>query len=435
MQRAGLTVAGAFFALSVILSGVLPLWLDEIIQLRETRGTSPAQLIHSLPNQPGAAPLGYLIQQTAMRLTGYSVRWARFPSALFVAGAVWIVALLGTDFGLKKAWGSAALFAILPVTLRYGCESRVYSQALLFSTLATFLFVRLMKNPGWLFGVLYCLTLIAAVFTQPYAVFVGVAHLLVAPGKVRGYAVAGVALAGVAFLPWYLWAKSIWAAGVAGAGLHFVLSAKTPLMLFREVAGAGYWGSGLLLILCWLAFTRRGQPDRIGETPGLVLLGSLIVVPALLALAADATFGYFVATRQILWVVPAIAILAAMGIDRSPRIGLPVVAVLAAFCLWQGFRDFTAPRENWDIAATAIADEVRQGACLEVVPAEQRYSYEFFRPELSQSRCPAPHVTVAITPYATPGKREAALAALTAQGYTRQSTTMRGKTEIILLSH
>src|SRR5580658_2561844 len=96
-MRSGLTVAIAFFLIAIAVSGILPLWLDEIIQLRETRNTTPAQLMASLPGQPGAAPLGYLTQQATLRVTGYSARWARFPSAVFMAGTVFLVALIGGE--------------------------------------------------------------------------------------------------------------------------------------------------------------------------------------------------------------------------------------------------------------------------------------------------------------------------------------------------
>ena len=229
-----------------------------------------------------------------------------------------------------------------------------------------------------------------------------------------------------AFIPWFWFSRTNWSSGIVGAGVRFVFSAKTSLMLFREVAGAGYWGSGLLLILCVMAI--RGKSRRTGFL--LLLIG----IPVFLALAADALFGYFVATRQILWVLPAIALLAAQGIERNYRVGLPLTALLAAFCLWQSFRYFTAPHENWQVAADALASEVRKGACMVVVPREQAYSYEFFRPELANAGCPAPRTVVAFTPYATDAQRQAAIAALTAQGYSKQSGYSSGKSDIALFA-
>ena len=375
----------------------------------------------SLPGQPGAAPLGYLTQQAALRTTGYSVRWARFPSAVFMAGTVFLVALIGGEL-------AAVLFALFPLTLRYAAESRIYSEALFFSTLSTLLFTRIMKRPSWVSGVLYCLALTAAVYTQPYTIFVAPAHFLWAvidrKGKAMVFSFVSAVIATAAFIPWYWFSKTNWSSGIAGSGVLFVFSAKTPLMLFREVAGAGYWGSGLLLILCVVAI--RGKHRRTGF---LVLL---ICVPVVLALSADALFGYFVATRQILWVLPAIAVLAAQGIPR--KYGYKLVVLLAAFCLWPSFRYFTAPHENWQLAADALAAEVRRGACVVVVPNEQAYSYEFFRPELADASCPAPRTVVAFTPYATDAQRQAAVAALTTQGYTKQSGYSSGKSDLALFS-
>jgi hypothetical protein len=416
-------VAAVFFCVAVALSGVLPLWVDEIIQLRETRNTTPAQLMASLPGQPGAAPLGYLTQQAALKATGYSVQWARFPSAVFMTGTVFLVASIGGEM-------AAVLFAFFPLTLRYACESRVYSEALFFSTLSTLLFTRIIKNPTWLSGALYCLALTAAIYIQPYAIFVAPAHVLWAlidrQRKAMMFSIVSAVISVAAFIPWYWFSKTNWSSGIAGTGVRFVFSAKTPLMLFREVAGAGYWGSGLLLILCVAAVA--------GKTPRNGFLLLLIGIPVVLALAADAAFGYFVATRQILWVLPAIALLAAQGIERNYRVAIPLTALLAAFCLWQSFRYFTAPHENWQVAANALASEVRKGACMVVVPRDQAYSYEFFRPELADARCPAPRAVVAFTPYSTDAQRHAAIAALTAQGYTKQSGYSSGKSDIALFA-
>jgi hypothetical protein len=69
-----------------------------------------------------------------------------------------------------------------------------------------------------------------------------------------------------------------------------------------------------------------------------------------------------------------------------------------------------------------------------VVPREQAYSYEFFRPELANANCPAPRTVVAFTPYATDPQRQATVAALTAQGYTKQAGYSSGKSDLALFS-
>jgi hypothetical protein len=348
-----------------------------------------------------------------MRATGYSERAARLPSALFVAGAVFFTGMIAAELGVSWPWLAAVVFALFPETLRYACESRVYSQALLFSTLATWLFLR--RNTT-----LYTLALIAAIYTQPYAIFIGVAHL--AWERKRSAAIPlGIAIA--AFLPWYVHSSEIWSSGLAASDVHFAFSAKTPLMLFREAAGAGYWGSGLLVILCILGARHRR------------FLAYWIGVPVLLALLADAASGYFVAARQILWILPAIAVAAALGVEHRPRPGRALMALLAAVCVWSSFRYFTAPHDNFEQAANTLMAEVRQGACIAVVPPRDRALYEFFRPEIADANCLAPRVALVATPYTTPAEKQAGVARLRESNYRRESVSTVGRSEISIFTH
>src|SRR5205823_2317561 len=133
--------------------------------------------------------------------------------------------------------------------------------------------------------------LTAAVYTQPYAASVGLALVLwsVTTRDRKGIAagITGLALAGFAYLPWFLWSKSRWAASIVHDEYAFVPTAKTGLMIFRELVGAGYWGSGLLLLLCAASFTIFALPSRPKN-----LLGLLILIPLLVGFGADAWFGY-----------------------------------------------------------------------------------------------------------------------------------------------
>jgi hypothetical protein len=224
------------------------------------------------------------------------------------------------------------------------------------------------------------LALTAAAYTQPYSASVGFAHVLWSVVcRNRKTAILGGTSLGVtimAFLPWYLWSKDRWAAGMGPDAFHFAASMKTPLMLFRELAGAGYWGSGLLVMLCTVAIAGRSFAHRTR-----VLLVLLIAVPLVSVFASDAVFGYFLAARQFFWVLPAVAVLAA-GFQRRTHAGFVLLALLSAVSMRQSIRFFTAPHENWQAAGDAIHEKVRSGACLVVAPPEQAYLYEFFQPLL-----------------------------------------------------
>lgn len=245
MLKASLTSV-VFLLIAVCLCGVLPLWLDEILQLDDTRLESASQLIANLPSHhPGSAPLGYLPQHAILKLFGYSQLAARLPSAVFSAATVFLVALLARQCGLRHGWLAGLIFAAFPLTLRYAAEGRMYSQALFLSVLSTLLYLRLSKKPHMPIAAAYCLCLTMAAYTQPYAATVGLAHVLWSVRQRQWHAVAfggaALAIAGAAFLPWLLWSRGAWSEGLTMHAMRFSASWKTPLMIFREVAGAGYW--------------------------------------------------------------------------------------------------------------------------------------------------------------------------------------------------
>ncbi|MBV8906421.1 MAG: glycosyltransferase family 39 protein [Acidobacteriia bacterium] len=431
-RRHALVVAAAFVALATSLSTVRPLWLDEVLQLIETRKASARELITDIQSIPGAVPLGFLVQQAQLRITGYSLVRARLTAALFGGASLYIVVLLAAEAGLLRPWSAGLIFAFFPLTLRYATESRVYSQALFFSALATLLQVRLSNRPGRRLAIAYSLALSAAVYTQPYAVFVSVAHLIWLAGRRRWRCalISGLALliAGLAFLPWFLRSNARWNLRSANSAFHFHVSPATPLMLFREWIGAGYWGSACLVLLCPLVFRKRLQ--MADEISLFLLIPPVVLISAL---AADAQFDYFIAARQFLWVLPSVAILAAMAIEREPRIALPLAAVLAVFCLRQSGLFFLRPTENWQAAADAILEQVHHGAGWAVVPPEQAPLYGFFHPELPRGPAISDRIVLAITPAATEKQRQRATAAYAAAGYEVEQERTVGGSLIISL--
>jgi len=426
--------AVCFLALAMPLAAVRPLWLDEILQLMDTRQPSATELMARLPlHDPGSAPLGYLAQQTALKLTGYSDWRARLPAVLFGAAAIFLTAILGAELGLRSGWRSAALLAVFPLTLRYGTEARMYSQALFFSALASWIYMRLARDPGWALAVAYWLALLACVYTQPYSISVGLAHFWWSVAqRQRKAAIFGgtaLALAVAAFLPWYWHANAMWTADLADTP-GFSASLKTPLMIFREFCGAGYWGSALLAVLCALTISRRYLPPR-----ALTLLLLLIVSPIAGAVAGDAVFGYFLAVRQFLWAMPAAAILAAAATENRSRVSHAATAILTVVCIWQSVRFFSAPHENWRAAADALEDRVKLGDCLMVAPPAQASLYEFFHPELRHAGCTADPIVLAVTPYATAAEREAALSMLTSRDCQQGRTDTVGGSQIVEFLH
>src|SRR6185503_11065200 len=107
---------------------------------------------------------------------GYSVFAVRLPSVVFTVLTCVAVYILAWQANLRAPLLAAVLYAISPLTMRYAVEARPYAQAAL------------------------------GLFTQPYSIFVSVAHLLwvvLVKRNVRAAWLAGtaVAVASLAFLP------------------------------------------------------------------------------------------------------------------------------------------------------------------------------------------------------------------------------------------
>lgn len=177
-MRGILLVTLVFAIVAVALLGSLPLWLDEILQLIEARDGTTIEMIHRLPNQAGASPLGYLVQRAALPVTGSSERGARIPALIFGIASVLFAGLVAIELGISRPWLPTLIFASFPLTLRYAIEARLYSQAQFLSILATWLYLRLARSPSVLNALAVAIAFTAAVYTMPYTIFIGGALVL-----------------------------------------------------------------------------------------------------------------------------------------------------------------------------------------------------------------------------------------------------------------
>jgi len=244
-ERATSLVLGVYATLVVSLLGLLPFWLDEVLQLAGTHpGATSADVIRYVPQNPGGVPLGYLVQHWVLDIGGLS-RWtARLTAAVFGVATCAAVGALAAWLGMRMAWVAVLLFATLPLILRYSTEGRPYSFALFLSVAATLAFIRFAReqSPAASF-VTYLILLVAGLYTQPFTILVGAGHGLWAIWERRWRLAlatgAAVSVAALSFVPWLLYARGAWRSTIAANQFQFVWTARTPLMILREFSGAG----------------------------------------------------------------------------------------------------------------------------------------------------------------------------------------------------
>jgi mannosyltransferase len=399
-SRAGLFLfLGVYACVLVALLQALSLWLDEIYDLIVARMDRVANVLAYVPHVSGNVPLNYIVQFASVHLLGFSAFTGRLPSAISSVVACAGVFVLAKKMGLRRPILAAAIFALFPLQLRYALEARPYELALCLSIWATVAFLRVVEQPASVSrAALYALFIIAGLFTFPYMLFVPLAHLAWAgilsfrTQRRQPLLAAALALgiAGLIFAPWYLHSAALWRTAVAVGQLQGTITLRAVPMILRELIAAGYIGS--LLAVAGLACGLVRRPDW-----PLWLL--YLVVPIVCAVAADAWFGYFLAIRQVIFVLAPLALLFTAGAEAlPPRPAAILTAALLITLVVGNISFFRRPREDWRSAAVILASE----PCVVYSPPDSRNLYAFFVADLVNRECTlgqAPRVALAVSPY------------------------------------
>src|SRR5665213_3598074 len=244
---------GLYAATLILLIPGKPLWMDEIIDLNGVRNVSDVSgVLAFVPGNAGGVPLGYLVDFWMIRAFGYSEFIVRLPSLLFTVLTCAGVYILARQTRFRMPLMAVILYAVSPLNLRYALEARPYAQAACWSVFSTVVFLSLIRQPTFGKAAGYAGLVAADLFTQPYSIFVPVAHLIwllftsSVKEKPRAIMLAGtaVALASLSFLPWYFKAHAAWQGAVSG-GARFLVTGKDLLVMPHELMGTGYAGAAL----------------------------------------------------------------------------------------------------------------------------------------------------------------------------------------------
>ncbi len=416
----------AYALLAVALLGATPLWLDEVLQLGVGWRHSWGDLLPWIKINPGAVPLPYYVQQSSLKLFGYSAVAARIPAALFsvLAGGAFIAL---TDRIAPAEWGKArralalALFLFVPLQLRYALEARGYSQGLFFAVASMLVFLELEKAPSLLRAALYFATIAVGLYFHPFLVFAAAAQVLSAPKNRHAWIAA--ALAGVCFAPWVILQHQARQAYV-NPGLY-PIGHITPLVVLHELTGGGYVSALCLLMLAGFGLIRGAMP---------ALAHRLLVFTAIACivgpLTGDLLFQYFFAGRQFLLAMPALALLAAHGFGqlwtRSRLLAAATALAFFAIAAVKDYQNATIPKDDLAVSADAVAARLTADSCVMTAPAWSRDYYPFFRPGVDFPVCAEPAQSSEIIAVVRPGDRLPPLP----DGYVRVSSAPVGRSEL-----
>jgi hypothetical protein len=390
-----------YAAVLLLLAPHLSLWLDEVLTLTGAVQPDLASLMENLRKQQGATPLAFLVPHWTIELFGLSPLTARLPSILASVASLPALYFIARRAGLQEPAFPVAVFALWPLQFRYALEARPYALALCLGLWLTFAFLE--KSHGWIYGLLVLLMGL----THPYSLVIPAAHLAWSLLHDRSRAIlpaAALALTVLALLPWY----AHFSAGWRGQSTEQQLAMWNPravLVFLREISGGGYIGAAILLAGIAVGWREPLNFRALWISSALL---ALFAVPV-----ANIAFDYFFAIRQLIYILPALAILFCV----FPRKLLPVFLLVS---LYSNLVWLTRPREDWSAASDLIATEVSNGACVRFVGDSEKL-FAFFHPELHAHVCPfdAPRVVLAGSTYEP--TQAASQAALIVQGFRKQS--------------
>jgi uncharacterized membrane protein len=408
------------------------LWSDEIYSIESARWPLPILL----SVQDGHPPLYGLILKGLDQVAPSDLN-GRYVSAL--AGVAAVAAMLALGCAIvdrRTAVVAALLLAIAPLHVWYSREGRMYSLVALDSIVASWLFVRALRDGGWRVWAGYALVSALGLMTHYLygAVILAQAAFVVVERSGDTRALRHVALVG---------------------GLLLALGAVMLPMLGQEAIGfVGHWRGFEWLAVPYTAYTflggfGLGPPVELlhrerglatiaaywRELAAVALVGTAVAWAAVRAVPSLGSWGVYLVlwvlvptvvvfggawvkngafnVRYLLSALPAVVLLAASGIVRAPRwYGLMCLVALVALAAVSISRDRFDPRyvrEDLRGAARYLGEHTRGDRPVTVSAPYVIAGLQHYDDRLKLE-------PLAIRPVRSPADAEALLAALRASG-------------------
>lgn len=315
----------------------------------------------------------YLFMHGWISLFGDAEATLRIPSAIFMALAAAVLALIGRRlFDAPSGLVAGLLLAAVPVISRYGQEARPYAMAMLASVVAVLSLLRALERPTVWRWAGYAVAVLWIGYSHIVALMALAAHLVAvvavarrAEGRDRLRTLVGWSSALLAAVPAMLplilagqrqHAQISWIGDTTWARVH-----KFPGEMFLSTTVAGFFlilGSGAVVVLAvrrqrWIA----------------AFLAVWTLLPPVLAYYTFHEFHFFL-PRYLLFTVPAWVLLGAYAIRRlagtEPKLLVATLAAGAALAVvgWHRQTLVRSDPENeyaFRAAARSIAEREQPG--------------------------------------------------------------------------
>lgn len=351
------------------------LWRDEVDSLRfATRPLAESLAMFRRPGENG--PLYFLLLRPWLMAAGQSEFALRFPSALMGVLAIPLLYVWGRRwFGATVGLVAALLLAANPYHLWYSQEAKMYALLVVVIMLSLAAFVWALERGRWWRWAIWLVATTACFYIHVLGVFViplEVVWFLLVPAWRRRWLGFGLALVALVLpyvpLVWWQWKllvdpsfstghtfmplgrvlQTLWQAQIQG-----ILLAPSPWLLAAPI----------FLLLAGIVLPSLGERAAIYPSPptsaNLRLALAWWFLPVLCVFFLSLAVPIFL-DRYLIWVMPALVLLLAVGavaVSRQNRwVAVVLLLVLIAFQLWNGWRQDThAIKSDFRSAAAFVA--------------------------------------------------------------------------------
>ncbi len=368
----GLTVASA--GLGSLELGEKGLWLDEIASLNFALGGPEVWFAdHNMG-------LYYMLLAWVVRLFGMGESAVRALSVLLFVGSALVVRALGAQlFNERVARKASALYVVNATVVHFAQEARGYMLAVLLVSLSSLLLVRVFERRSVASALGYGVVTGLSLYAHLFAVWVALAHGLLALYRVaRGAAplralLLAFTLVGAFAAPLGLAALQRGAGQISWiypptpariwAGFVLLVGGSTPLAL---IEGALF---GWFVLRAW----------RTSEAPPRALAQQLLLAWCVVPVAVSYGFSWLVSPivhpKYLLVVVPALLLCVAAALDSLPRRAvrgalLSLLLLLSVGRLYFWYTQYQKERWRELVALLATRGRTDDALVLDVMLAE-----------------------------------------------------------------
>lgn len=385
-DRAGLVAVIVLALFARLHSITVPvIWYDEAYSLLLAEG-SPAY-IWATTARDAHPPLYYVLLHFWMLLFGNGVLAARSLSALADVGTLLLcIKLMSLVTTRKATWIAALLLALLPISVRYSQEVRMYTLLGFWLMGATVALVCWIKTPDQKrYPVFYVLLMTAAFYTHYFAVLCVLVHWLcwwrVRDGgrsmaiPIRAWVLANSAIV-VLYLPWMpFFIDQL----LRMDGLEWIppLTWQTVLTFVWQLVMMGDSASysslwrvlpSVLIVVCAAAVLLKARHER----PFSVLLVGYFFVPVLTVFLVSLIVPVFNA-RYLVFAAAALPLIVALALDTWSQRHAVLAAVAMAFVLLAEVHGLSAVYAQTDeMNGTSIRKDARLDAVVASLGREVR---------------------------------------------------------------